>query len=226
MEEASTLGVGITTVGQGLYQSLGLPLPTAPVVDPFPILIYGGSTATGTLAIQFAKLSGLTVLTTCSPHNFDLARSVGADLVFDYNSATVGADIRAATDSRLAHVFDCISTASSAAISAAAFGSKGGKYSGLLPISKFPRADVTVTSTLAYTAVGQGFDMGLTAIPAKPEDLAFATRFWKLAGELLVQGKFRVHPPVVREGGLDGILDGLKELRENKVHGVKLVYRV
>ena len=55
-EEAATLGTGIITVGQSLYQSLQLPLPTAPVKEAFPLLIYGGSTATGTLAIQFAKL--------------------------------------------------------------------------------------------------------------------------------------------------------------------------
>jgi NADPH:quinone reductase-like Zn-dependent oxidoreductase len=55
-EEAATLGVGIVTVGQALYQSLGLQLPTEPVKESIPVLVYGGSTATGTLAIQFAKL--------------------------------------------------------------------------------------------------------------------------------------------------------------------------
>lgn len=55
-EDAATLGVGITTIGQGLYQSLELPLPTEPSKERFPLLIYGGSTATGALAIQFAKL--------------------------------------------------------------------------------------------------------------------------------------------------------------------------
>lgn len=54
-EEASTLGVGISTVGQGLYQSLGVPLPGEGKAD-YPVLIYGGSTATGSLAIQYAKL--------------------------------------------------------------------------------------------------------------------------------------------------------------------------
>lgn len=52
-EQACTLGVGITTVGQGLYQSLGLPLQGR-VGDGVQLLVYGGSTATGSLAIQFA----------------------------------------------------------------------------------------------------------------------------------------------------------------------------
>ena len=51
-EEASTLGVGINTVGQGLYQSLGLPLPGSGKAG-IPLLVYGGSTATGSLAIQY-----------------------------------------------------------------------------------------------------------------------------------------------------------------------------
>jgi NADPH:quinone reductase-like Zn-dependent oxidoreductase len=56
-EEAATLGVGITTVGQTLYMTLGLPLPgEKPLEGETFLLIYGGSTATGTLAIQFAKL--------------------------------------------------------------------------------------------------------------------------------------------------------------------------
>lgn len=77
-EEAATLGVGVTTVGQGLYQSLKLPLPNHPATTPFFVLVYGGSTATGSLAIQYAKLSGLKVVTTCSPHNFEYVKSLGA----------------------------------------------------------------------------------------------------------------------------------------------------
>ena len=55
-EEAATLGMSITIVGQALYTSLKLPLPTEPTQTPFPILISGGSTTIGTLAIQYAKL--------------------------------------------------------------------------------------------------------------------------------------------------------------------------
>lgn len=55
-EEAAALGVGVSTVGQGFYKSLGLPLPDKPSEKAFPVLIYGANTATGTLAVQYAKL--------------------------------------------------------------------------------------------------------------------------------------------------------------------------
>ena len=57
-EEAATLGCGVGTVGQGLYDEQGLQLnrPSNPTQDKETVLLYGGSTATGTLGIQFLKL--------------------------------------------------------------------------------------------------------------------------------------------------------------------------
>jgi NADPH:quinone reductase-like Zn-dependent oxidoreductase len=36
------------------------------------------------LGIQFAKLSGYRVIATCSPHNADYLKSLGADTTIDY----------------------------------------------------------------------------------------------------------------------------------------------
>jgi len=55
-EEAATLGVAIVTVGQGLYEAMGLNFPNKPSKDGEFILIYGGSSAMGTMGLQFAKL--------------------------------------------------------------------------------------------------------------------------------------------------------------------------
>ena len=54
-EEASTMGVSVITCGQALYQSLGLPLPGSEKYGGY-LLVYGGSTGTGILAIQYGVL--------------------------------------------------------------------------------------------------------------------------------------------------------------------------
>jgi NADPH:quinone reductase-like Zn-dependent oxidoreductase len=59
-EDAATLPCGIGTIALGFYRHLELPILSLPLDekkgDGKSILIYGGSSATGTLAIQFAKL--------------------------------------------------------------------------------------------------------------------------------------------------------------------------
>lgn len=61
-EEAATVGASAVTSGQGLFQGLNLRLPRTvkpdfeSASDKEYILIYGGSSSAGTLAIQFAKL--------------------------------------------------------------------------------------------------------------------------------------------------------------------------
>ncbi|KAI4909275.1 hypothetical protein J4E90_007972 [Alternaria incomplexa] len=221
-EDAATLGVGITTVAQGLYQELGLPFPPAKVQSPTPVLIYGGSTATGTLAIQYAKHTGCEVIATSSPHNFDLLRKLGADQVFNYKDADVGAKIREATNDKLKLAFDCIAEGNSFDITAAAISSTGGHMSALLPVNNYPRSDVKTKFTFAYTALGEAYS---EKVGASQEDYEFGARFWKQAEEWFGQGKLKTHPIEVRSG-LEGVPQGLQDLKDGKVSGVKLVYKV
>ncbi|KAJ5533540.1 oxidoreductase [Penicillium frequentans] len=232
-EAASTLGVGLTTVGQNLYQYLQLPSPKrgalineCPADDPpETVLIYGGATATGSLAIQFAKLSGLRVVTTCSQVNQSYMYDLGADIAFDYHDPQVGDRIRDETDDALELAFDTISTPQSAAICAAAISSAGGSYAALLDV-RCPRVNVDTQVSMAYAMIGERYHLGNKEMDGKFADLEFATQ-WAEEVESLLQAR-HIHPHRywVKPGGLEGVLEGLKFLREGKVRACKLVYRV
>jgi NADPH:quinone reductase-like Zn-dependent oxidoreductase len=60
-EDAAGLGLGVATAAVGLFEDLGVPAALAAkqeVENPDPefVLVAGGSTATGTRAIQLLKL--------------------------------------------------------------------------------------------------------------------------------------------------------------------------
>lgn len=146
--------------------------------------------------------------------------------MFDYKSPTCAADIRKVANNKLAHALDTIGTAESAQICCEAMGPRGGTYTSLQPVAELPRRDVANKSTVVFTALGDGFQIGETEIPANSEDHEFAVHFTKLVQELLSQGELTVHPVSLQQGGLDGVLDGVNKMREGSVSGVKLVYRI
>jgi NADPH:quinone reductase-like Zn-dependent oxidoreductase len=81
-EEAAQLGVAPLTALQCLHETLELPSPfeseatagAEPLQRRRTILIWGGASAVGQCAIQFAKLGGPRVIMTASPKNFGLVR--------------------------------------------------------------------------------------------------------------------------------------------------------
>ncbi|GAA5981037.1 hypothetical protein JCM10908_003958 [Rhodotorula pacifica] len=137
-DQATVLPLALTTASAGLYQSnrLNLPLPKPDAPNPEGkgkvILVYGGSSSVGTAAIQLAIASGLKVVTTCSPSNFDLVKSLGAVAAIDHRSDSLVADAVKAVEaagSDFAGVFDAISgkfaVEKSYEIATKAFGGKG-----------------------------------------------------------------------------------------------------
>ncbi|KAK3615960.1 hypothetical protein LTR56_026278 [Elasticomyces elasticus] len=231
-EDAATWGAATVTNILGLWQKLGLPTPTQPAKEKFPLLVYGGSSAMGMIAIQLAKLAGLYVVTTASPRNFELLkREYGADAVFDYNDPDCAALIRQETGDKLRHVFDCISNDGSARISAESLAPSATaagtlQYATLLPVDSFPRSDVEQSFVLGYTAFGESFEFLGQQNPAVPADYAICTKYWPLMTSLIAEGKLKASRFEVREGGLDGIFEGLQILRDGKNSAMKLVYRI
>lgn len=195
-------------------------------------MIYGGATATGILGLQFAKLSGFTVVTTCSPSNFDYVKSLGADAVFDYRDpAHCIAQIRDFTHGHLQLAWDCVATPESARICAQALSTNHDThYSSLLDVK--PEILMTINpkirigTSVAFMCLGEHFEEFGSLFEPKPEDYEFGKIFFELSGRLLGEGKLQPARQSVNRGGegLVGVLKGLHDSKEGKVRGGKLVY--
>jgi hypothetical protein len=125
---------------------------------------------------------------------------------------------------------DCIAEGESTRIAVSAMRAAGGTYATLLYLDAADVAainpNVTLITTLAYTAVGEPLNFRGNDIPAIPADFAAASEFWELSARLLAEGKIKVHRPAVNKygTGFDGILKGLDAMKEGKVSGEKLVF--
>lgn len=79
----------------------------------------------GLYTIQLATITGLNVVTTCSPKNADLVRSYGAKHVFDYKDLQVVEKIKQAAPG-LKYVFDTIGQSASSTTASNALAGNGG----------------------------------------------------------------------------------------------------
>ncbi|KAJ5669811.1 alcohol dehydrogenase [Penicillium macrosclerotiorum] len=228
-QTAATLGIGFATAGLALYHGLQLPLPVSGPEVPSAVLVYGGGTATGTLAIQLLRLSGLTPITTCSPRNFNRVKRLGAVAAFDYRSPTCGTDIREYTRDRLALAMDCITDTRSMELCYTALGSAGGRYLALdpFPVRKHTRRSVQPDWICMFTQFDQFINWERPYnLDPRPEDRLFAERWYAVVQGLLDAGQIESHPYKERRGGLAGVAEGIDAVRKGEVNGYKLVYGV
>ncbi|KAF8491583.1 dehydrogenase [Russula emetica] len=213
-EEAAQLGIAPVTALQCLHETLQLPSPfetrSTAQQPQRTILIWGGSSAVGQYAIQFAKLCGLRVLTTASFKNFDLVKGLGADGVFDYRDEGVVEKIRAATGNALDIAIDTISEGKTPAQVTGAIGDKGGKVAIILPYES-PRPIVKVTFSMVPELLRRGTD---------------GKWYVDLFKQILATGKVKPVPVLIQPNGLAGVKDGLQYMQDGKVSAQKLTYRI
>ncbi|KAH0366305.1 oxidoreductase, partial [Aureobasidium melanogenum] len=87
--DAAVLPLGLATAACGLFQDdqLALQSPSlSPKSTGQTILVWSGASSVGVNAIQLGVAAGYEVITTASPKNFELVRSLGASEVFDHNA--------------------------------------------------------------------------------------------------------------------------------------------
>jgi NADPH:quinone reductase-like Zn-dependent oxidoreductase len=223
-EEASTYGISAVTAMQALYLHLDVPWPNEDGkghIDT-PIFIYAGSSSVGLFAIQLAKKAGLTVVTTASPHSFELVRKYGADHVFDYHTSTAAQDIAKAHPD-ITKAIDCFSEGKSTDFCAQILQRNGSKVVTLLD-TKASVPGVEVKMIMSFQLLGQGFAWLPPIGPkfaASSADRDALARFYSSLFELAQTLKA---PPVKQVGeGFRGILEGLDQIRAKQVSGSKLV---
>lgn len=232
--EAATLMTALSTCLLAFWTPDALDLigtPETPLVSekPVPVLVYGGSTATGTIAIQLLKLSGYDPIATCSPRNFALVRGRGASAVFDHLAPNVAASIKSHTNGRLKFVLDCISTPESVTVCYDAIQRPGGRYASLEVIQPAEllakRKAVRPKFVLAAEALGEEIALGQEDYdrPADRDKYVFAARQLAMLQSLLDGGQLRAHPTEVLQGGLPDVVGGLERLATGGVSGKKLV---
>ncbi|PNY23298.1 Zinc-binding dehydrogenase family [Tolypocladium capitatum] len=198
------------------YQLLDGPSSASAPRKPF-VLVYGGSTATGTMAIQLLKLH------------------YGAEKVFDHRSPTCVADIKDYTRGTLRYVLDIITDARSVAVCEAVIGRGGGRYVGLEALPE----DVLAGKGVRSRSVKWNWVLGISLV-GRGEALEEPYRFefnqerrdwgenWfrHLVQDVVDRGLIKPHPPSVRPGGLASVPEGVQMLEKGQVRGEKLVYHI
>jgi hypothetical protein len=77
-----------------------------------------------------------------------------------------------------------------------------------------------------YTIWGEYFKSGPLEYPADQADFEWGVKFMALTERILAAGHLEPHKVAIKEGGLNGVLQGLDDRKKNRVRAEKLVYRV
>ncbi|KAI0469938.1 GroES-like protein [Xylariaceae sp. FL0804] len=201
--DAVVFGLAITTSAFSLFgrDYLHLPYPKldAPKLGQ-TLLVWGGSSAAGSNAIQLATAAGYDVITTCSPHNFDYVKGLGAVKAFDYKDANITEAVVAELDK-----------GKCAGIYMAA-----GSNSAVCKVSAVSKQKLLIASSNPVTPedVPEGVEAKFTFSADTSADAFVDTwpaTFGGYLPEALARGTYKVAPPpqVVNRKGLEGIQEAL-----------------
>ncbi|KAB2574699.1 Zinc-type alcohol dehydrogenase-like protein [Lasiodiplodia theobromae] len=181
----------------------------------------------GQYAIQLAKLSGIEVITVCSPKHFDFVKRLGATHVMDYRAEDVVEQIKRAVPD-LIYIFDTIGSKDSSRMASHAVGGAGGTLCTVRPgkANTEEVADgVTVTDVLVWTAFLKEHSYGKFYWPPSEPDHALAAELFEKLPTWLESKSFVPNNAHVLEG-LESVPQGFEMHRKGEISGFKIVYKI
>ena len=225
------------------------------VLTGLQFLVWAGSTGVGMYAIKLASLLGYRVVTTASPHNFELVKSLGALAVFDYKDPNVSTKIHEWVKDQnigpLTKGLDTISESkdsmaasgavieSSIKLSLRAFGDTEGTLV-TLRTSSFPsmglvrltEGDITVPPAPEFKGEGQKVRVNhvliYSALKPKNDDFGLMAEWYRLLPSWIEGGRLGggVVPLNKQFNGLEQLDSALEFVRQGRVSGHKVVVDV
>ncbi|EXJ96193.1 hypothetical protein A1O1_01319 [Capronia coronata CBS 617.96] len=231
-EEAATIPLAAMTAALGLFVRLGLPEPWLANAHPDTLpkgglVVYGAASAVGAYAVQLAVRASIHPIIAVAGKGIPFVQNMlhpsQGDVVVDYrqgNESVVDA-IRAAVPKgqKLEYAFDAVSEKekSSYANICQVLDHDVGRLTLVLPAAKDdPDMPGTVTTTLTM----------VNSVHAGGPDRDFGYAWLRLFEAGLKDGWFKPHPYQVVPGGLDGVEEALRNLKEGKASATKYVLRI
>ncbi|EGO00265.1 hypothetical protein SERLA73DRAFT_107303 [Serpula lacrymans var. lacrymans S7.3] len=223
LDQAASIPLALGTAGNALYTPKPTGFGLVPVWEEGgkgrysgqAIIIMAGASAVGQLAIQLAKLSGFSpIITTASPHNTTLLKSIGASHVIDRHlpSLSLAQEVAKITSSPVSFVIDAVSLEDTQQAGYNLL-APGGEMAVVLPPTAKAVAGDNKRLFMTY---------GTFLTPEKRESGA---RLYSQLTRMLAEGDLVPIPIEVLPNGFNGISSGLDRLQHNLVSGKKLIVR-
>ncbi|SMY18735.1 unnamed protein product [Zymoseptoria tritici ST99CH_1A5] len=223
-QAGAAIPLAALTAAVGLFARLRLPPPWLPATKPIPLIIYGAASAVGAYAIQLASRANIhpliCVAGASAAHVESLIDRSKGDTIIDYRSgpdAIVQGFKDAARGTTIEYAFDAVSEKGSYQAICQVLNPSTGKITLVLPGKKY--ADIPEGIEKSVTTVG--------SVHGFPDDLRdFGSVAMRYIGKGLEEGWFKPQPHEVVEGGLGGVEEGLRRLKEGKARAVKYCFEI
>ncbi|KAL8280189.1 hypothetical protein RQP46_007519 [Phenoliferia psychrophenolica] len=193
-----------------------------------PVLIYSAATSLGLQTTQLLRhlFPSRPVLALASPASHGLLSSLGASHCLAYSDPSLDSKVKALNLAPIQLALDAYSAGDSMVKCQRLMGETGLLVKSIPFGGKKPRKGIEVETFLAYSCGGKPFRILLKRYPAVPEDYTLAKEYFEILPKLIEEGKIVTLPYRVVDGGLAGVLEGFKMIKEGKVKAQKLVVEV
>ncbi|KAI1125436.1 GroES-like protein [Nemania abortiva] len=233
--KAAALGaIGFGTACLALFDPDALNLegrPSRPVEKPIPVLIHGGASATGLIAIQMLKQSGYVPIAVCSDKSAPMVLKYGAIGTASYTTPDCVARIKALAGGKpVKRALDCITNPQSVAICFDALARVGARYACLeaCPDAWRTRPSMMVKIVMGFEANNVDVDLGHPAYARKanPELHTLVCSWIPDLQSMINRGFLEPQPHREIDGGFDGVIKAMEMLHSGEVKGQKLTVRI